>query len=207
MQTARRHFFLVAVAGVALVGALLAAPALARSAGDRAASAADYLPDITIRFVAAPTWDSRQSSSHQSFGTFEMEGGIGVLATIGMGDKQSWHGEVEAGLRRTAGTGDRTLVGSVDTLSLMANGLYGFRITDKVNGYAGTGLGIASHSEDRGSDLAFGYQFMVGITYKFTKNIAASIGLRYFATQAASLGRVRIDYGRPETELGVGLEF
>lgn len=192
----------------ALVAAVLAAPVLAKSAGEEAASKVkDYLPDVTIRLVAAPAWDSRQSSSGESFGTFEMEGGIGTLATIGTGDKQSWHGELEGGIRGTIGSGDRTLIGSVTTLSLMANGYYGFKISDKVNGYAGAGIGIASHREDRGSDLGFGYQAMAGIGYKLTKKLTAIIGVRYFTTQAASIGRIRFEYGRPEAEVGVGLEF
>ena len=197
-----------AAAAAALVAALVASPALAKSAGDEAASTAkDFLPDVTIRLVTAPTWDSRQSSYRQSFGTFEMEGGIGALAAVGFGDKESWHGEVEAGFRRTAGTGDRTLVGSVTTLSLMANGYYGIKIADKVNGYAGVGVGIASHREDRGDDLALGYQIMAGIGYKFAKKFTATFGVRYFATQAASVGRLRLEYRRPEVEVGVGLEF
>ena len=197
-----------AAIGIALVVALVAAPALAKSASDAAASKAKgFLPDVTIRLVIAPTWDSQQSSSRMSFGTFEMEGGTGTLATIGTGDKQSWHGELEAGLRGTAGAGDRTILGPVTTLSLMANGYYGFKIASKINGYAGTGVGIASHQEDRGSDLAAGYQIMVGIGYKFTKKLTATFGIRYFATQTASIGRIRFEYGRPEAEVGIGLEF
>ena len=198
----------LAAAGIALTAALFAAPALARSAGDEAASTAkDFLPDVTIRLLVAPTWDSEQSSGAMSFGTFEMEGGTGVLATVGTGDKQSWHGDVEAGLRTTAGTGERTLLGSVSTLSLMANGYYGFRIADKVDGYAGAGVGIASHREDRGSDLAFGWQLMAGIGYRFTRKLTATFGVRWFATRTVSIGRIRFEYGRPEAEVGIGLEF
>lgn len=198
----------LAAAGVALAAALFAAPALARSAGEEAASQAKgFLPDVTIRLLAAPAWDSRQSSSSRAFGTFEMEGGMGTLATIGTGDKQSWHGDLEAGLRTTAGSGDRTLLGSVTTLSLMANGYYGFRIADKFDGYAGAGIGIASHREDRGNDLAFGYQLMAGIGYKLSKKLTATFGVRWFTTQEASIGRIRFEYGRPEAEVGIGLVF
>ena len=198
----------LAAAGVVLAAALFAAPALARSAGEEAgAKAKDMLPDVTIRLLAAPAWDSEQSSGEMSFGDFGMEGGTGVLATVGAGDKRSWHGDVEAGVRTTAGTGERTLLGSVSTLSLMANGYYGFKIADKVDGYAGVGVGIASHREDRGSDLALGYQLMVGIGYKLTKKLTATFGVRWFATQAASIGRIRFEYGRPEAEVGIGVEF
>ena len=197
-----------AAAGVALAAALLSAPAFARSAGDEAESAAkSLLPDVTIRLLTAPAWDSEQSSGDMSFGTFEMEGGMGMLATVGTGDKQSWHGDLEAGLRTTAGAGDRTLLGSVTTTSLMANGYYGFKIADKINGYAGAGVGVASHREDRGKDLAFGYQLMIGASYKFDKKLTGSFGFRYFATQTASIGRIRFEYGRPEVEVGVGVEF
>ena len=192
----------------ALVAALFTAPALAKSAGEAVASKAKgLLPDVTIRLIAAPAWDSDQSLGGMSFGTFEMEGETGVLATVGAGNKRSWHRELEGGIRRTAGSGKRTLLGSVTTLSLMANGYYGFKITDKVDGYAGAGVGIASHREDRGNDLAYGYQLMVGIGYKLTRKLTAIFGVRWFATQAASIGRIRFEYGRPEAEVGIGLEF
>ena len=185
-----------------------AASAQGKSAADEAGgSAKDYLPDVTIRLVAAPSWDSRQSAGGESLGTFEMQGGFGALATVGTGDKRSWHGEVEIGVRGTTASSVSSLVGPMKTFSLMANGYYGFKMTKKVDGYAGAGLGIASHHEDRGSDLAAGYQFMLGVGYKLTKEITANIGLRYFGTQAASLGRIRVEYRRPEVEVGIGYEF
>ena len=194
-------------AGVALIALVLAPPALGKSAADGAAPATDYLPAIGIRLLYASAWDSHQSTHGESLGTFEMEGGIGILATLGTGDKESWHGEAEVGLRRTAGTGGRSLVGSVDTWSLMANGYFGFKLTKKVDGYVGAGFGLARHREDRGSDLALGYQGMVGIHYELTEKIIATAGLRYFATQGASLGRIDIEYRRPEVEVGIGYEF
>ena len=210
MHSISRH--VCAAVGMALAGAILATPALARSASEEAESAKEHLPNLAVRLVYAPTWDSPQSSSSSggSLGTFEMEGGIGTLLTAGIGDKQSWHAEVEGGIRETAPTssGKSPFVGSITTYSLMANGYYGFKIADKIDGYAGAGLGIASHSEeDHGDDLALGYQAMVGVGYKLTKKITANIGVRYFGTQAASLDRIRVEYGRPEFEVGVGYEF
>ena len=209
MRTTSRHVSLAVVVGVALIGTILAAPTLAKSAAVQAESAKDHLPDFTIRLVYAPTWNSRQSRDAESLGTFEMEGGIGTLATVGIGDKQSWHAEAEVGMRKTASASSdaSASVGAIDTLSLMANGYYGFKIVDKINGYAGAGLGIASHRGDRGSDLALGYQVMVGFGYKLTKEITANIGLRYFGTREASLGRIRAEYRRPEVEVGIGYEF
>lgn len=208
MRSSRPHASLATVVAALLVAVLPAVPAYGKSAGDgAAASAKDYLPDVTIRLVAAPSWDSRQSVGGESLGTFEMEGGIGTLAALGFGDKQSWHGEVEGGIRTTTASGNSSLVGPMNTFSLMANGYYGFKIAGKVDGYAGAGIGIASHSEDRGSDLALGYQLMLGIGYKLTEKITANMGLRYFGTQAASLGRIRVGYRRPEVEVGIGYEF
>ena len=204
MRSNRPH----AIVAALLVAMLPAVPAHAKSAADEAgASAKGFLPDVSIRLVAAPSWGSRQSVGGESLGTFEMEGGIGALAAIGFGDKKSWHGEVEAGIRNTSASGVSSLVGPMNTLSLMANGYYGFKIADKVDGYAGAGIGIASHREDRGSDLALGYQLMLGIGYKLTEKITANIGLRYFGTQAVSVGRIRVEYRRPEVEVGVGYEF
>ena len=208
MRSNRPHLPL-ATAGVALAGALLAGPALGASAADEAASSLkDRLPDVTIRLVAAPGWESQQSAGDGPSDTFEMEGGLGTLATVGAGDKQSWHGEAELGLRRTAGSGGIALADPITTFSLMANGYFGFKISDKFNGYAGIGVGVAMHREERrGSDTSFGYQLMAGVGYKLTKKITANVGLRYFATQAASLGRIRVEYGRPEVEVGIGFEF
>ena len=194
-------------AGTALAVAFLAAPAFGKSAAERAASVEDFLPDFSIRLVTAPVWDSRQSSVSESIGTVEMEGGIGILATVGTGDKQSWHGEAEAGVRETSPSDTPSLVGAIETWSLMANGYYGFKISDKVDGYGGLGLGLAVHSEDRFRDLALGYQLMLGIGYELTEKITARAGLRYFGTQMAALGRIRVEYGRPEVEVGIGYEF
>ena len=194
-------------AGTALAVALLAAPAFGKSAADRADSVKDFLPDFSIRLVAAPAWDSRQSSVSESIGSVEMEGGIGALATVGAGNKQSWHGEVEAGLREASASQTPSLAGAIETWSLMANGYYGFKIADKIDGYGGLGVGLAMHREDRGRDLALGYQLMVGIGYELTEKITARAGLRYFGTRTAALGRIRVQYRRPEAEVGIGYEF
>lgn len=202
------RIFLAAVVGVAVAGAIPAAPALAKSAGEE--SAKGDLPDVTIRLVVAPTWKSGLSPvSTEARETVELEmgGGRGVLATVGTGDKDSWHAEAEVGLRKTTPNPSERL-GPLDTSSLMANGYYGFRITEKFDGYVGTGVGIAWHrEEDRGSDLGFGYQFMLGVGYELSEKLTANFGIRYIATQAAAIGRVRLDYGHPEVEVGLGLEF
>ena len=199
-------WFVTVVAGI--LTALLTTTVHGKSASETAAeSAKGFRPSVAIRLVTAPSWNSRQSVAGESRGTFEMEGGIGTLATIGVGDKRSWHGEAELGIRNTSASDADGLVGSMRTLSLMGNGYYGFKIATKVDGYVGMGLGLASHREDRGSDLALGYQIMSGIGYKLTKDITAIIGLRYFGTQAASLGRIRMEYRRPEVDVGLSYEF
>ena len=205
-NVSRSHVFSVTT-GAALCAVLFAAPVLGKSASDRADAAKEYLPDLTIRLLTAPSWDSRQSRGGQPFGTFEMEGGIGILVAIGIGEKDSWHGEAEFGLRKTDSTSVPKLVGPIDTWTGMANGYFGFEIADKFEGYLGAGVGLALHEEDSGRDLALGYQLMAGVGYEITDEITATLGLRYFGTQAASLGRTRIEYRRPELEVGIGYEF
>ena len=196
-----------ATTGAALVALVLAVPAFGKSADDPAGSIKDHLPDFTIRLVTAPSWDSRQSWHGESRGTFAMEGGVGILATVGTGEKESWHGEAELGFRKTSTADMHMLVGTIDTWTVMANGYFGFKVADKFDGYAGAGIGVALHHEDRGRDLALGYQVMVGVNYELGKKMSGSVGLRYFGTQAASLGRARVEYRRPEIEVGVGYEF
>ena len=203
----RRFRFGGVVAGI--LALLLAPPTLARSAADPEESLKDRLPKFAFRLVGAPAWSVSQNLRGERFAEADMAPGFGVLGALGGGDKQKWHYELEVGFRNAEPDEDESaVVRSLDTYTVTGNGYFGFKITEKVNGYLGAGLGLASHrSESDDHDLALLLQGMVGGTYELTENLAGRLGLRYFATERAYLGEGSVSYRRPELELGMDLEF
>lgn len=157
-----------------------------------------------------------------------MKNGIGILAAGGYSMPNGLQAEVEFGYR---GLDMGTLEGiefdgSVNTISLMANGRYSFE-TGKFRSYAGVGLGLARHaaqidgiSVDFGGDtfnfrsdfsentMAFAYQGMAGIGYALSDTTEVTLGYRYFAT-----GNIDLDdgdemtYGTHTIEAGVVFWF
>ena len=207
MARRRRFRFGGAVAGV--LALLLAPPVLAKSAEDPEKSLKDQLPKFSFRLIGAPVWSVSQHLQGERFGEAEMALGTGILGAIGGGDKQKWHYELEVGLRNAKpDEGESAVVSSLKTSTIAANGYFGFKISDKVNGYLGAGLGFASHrSASDDHDLALLLQAMLGGTYELTENLLGRLGVRYFATQRAYLGGGSVSYRRPEFELGVDVEF
>ena len=202
----RIHFGSIVVGVLAL---LLAPPALAKSASDPEKSFRDWLPKFSFRLIGAPAWSVSQHLRGERFGEAGMALGTGILGAIGGGDKQKWHYELEVGLRNAKpDEGESAVISSLKTSTIAGNGYFGFKISDKVNGYLGAGLGFASHrSASDDHDLALLLQAMLGGTYELTENLIGRLGLRYFATERAYLGVGSVSYRRPELELGVDLEF
>ena len=193
----------------ALVATLLAAAispgALARSAGDGVAALKDKLPDIAMRLIVSPGWDSSLKIDGEDAGEATMEAGFGMLATIGTGDKKSWHSELEMGYRTAKPQDAET--GSLNTFTIAGNGYYGFEISGEIDGYLGAGVGLAWHRARGAKDLALALQAMIGIGYELTKDLRTRVGLRYFMTEDASFGTGAMSYARPEIEVGIEYEF
>ena len=176
--------------------------------------------------------------------TLELKSGFGVMAAVGYGSTDGFRGEVELGWRSADWTklkggsitgtlddndvdvsvsGSLPIKGSISTLSLMANGYFGFEVW-KLRPYIGGGFGMARHegkfdaqsytidgteytfssaSED---DYVFAYQAMAGVAYPLSDRMAIKAGYRYFATSDAEFD-VKASYGTHNFEAGVLFRF
>lgn len=177
--------------------------------------------------------------------TAELKGGFGFTAAVGYGSTPGFRGEVEFGWRNAGlsklkagnvqGTfggipidvsapGSLSVNGNIDTMSLMANGIYGFEVW-KLRPYVGAGLGMARHkvtfdsqnfmiggaeytfpkvSED---DYVIAWQAMAGIEHPFSETMTLRTGYRYFGTSRADLKGIKASYGSHNFEAGVLFRF
>jgi len=97
--------------------------------------------------------------------------------------------------------------GSLNAFKVFANGYYDFHLGGALTPYLGAGIGFVqvdvddlkigddpeNHAFD---DNVFGYQFIVGVSYAFSKNFAMDISYRYIGTSDPSFEEngIKIDY-------------
>jgi len=111
---------------------------------------------------------------------------------------------------------DRSLNGergnSLEINSYMANVIYESNyIVDKLKYTMGAGIGLANMSYDvnylvnnaatptqiniKSTNNPLAYQFMVGLTYDFTQNIAALYNVKYFSVRDHNVNRYKLNNG------------
>jgi outer membrane protein OmpA-like peptidoglycan-associated protein len=116
--------------------------------------------------------------------TFQVDTGWAVLATVGYGFGGHWRMELEGGYRHN----DTTLAtkAEVEEWSGMANVLYDFHLTPKLDFTLGAGaggdfanlkVGVLSFDED---EWNFAYQGIAGLSYALTNHLDLTISYRYF---------------------------
>lgn len=80
--------------------------------------------------------------------------------------------------------------GSLSHIPFLVNGVFRHTFADKWEGFAGGGLG-GSYSilciddfgvDDSDGDVAFAWQLMAGVRYKFTEAMSLGAGYKYFGT-------------------------
>ena len=169
------------------------------------------------------------------------DAGFGAVLAVGYGSELGLRGEVEFGYRqfdldkisgfRLAGNGidvslggEQPYQGDVNTLSLMANGIYAFE-AGRMRPYVGIGVGLARHDVTEDSqtilvgdvpfavevsssdDVVFAYQAIGGISFAMSETTEARLGYRYFATGDADFDGTEVSYGTHNFEAGILFRF
>ena len=122
----------------------------------------------------------------------------------------------------TDSTGSTSLSGDVSSTALMVNAFYDFRmISPAVVPYLGAGIGAAyvtaDVSDDVGQvldddDTVFAYQFIAGVAFPVSKQLAIDVNYRYFATddpnfEISNSGGLSGDAEYSSHNVFVGLRF
>jgi opacity protein-like surface antigen len=140
----------------------------------------------------------------------EFDGGLGYFVQVG---RRFDNLRVEVELGRRSNDADRfgsfidvvAARGSLDANSLMLNGVYDFRIGERLRPYLGAGIGGARIKADAvrkavndpdrtgallGSDNRFAWQALAGVSWQLAERWALTLNYRYF-----DAGDARIEYG------------
>ena len=220
------------------LAALLTVPLLPGAAMAQDADSGFY---ASLRGAYAIPIDSRVSekAATSTFSsTLEAKSGFAFMAALGYGVAENLSVELELGYRNfsfskfkgltvSGGSsidGKLPVEGSVNTLSLMANGVFSGRIW-QVKPYIGVGIGVARHSGKfdaqtfgSGNDaidypgasdtaFAFAYQAMAGVGYPLSDAAEIQVGYRYFATGRARFDNTQATYATHNFEAGVLFRF
>ena len=147
-----------------------------------------------------------------------MKNGFGILAAGGYTLPSGLQVELELGYRgydfekttRVAPEGD------FSTVSLMANGIYGFDLKG-FRPYAGLGLGLATHEAEidtaagvggKGEASVFAYQVLAGIGYSVSDRAEVLLGYRYFGSAEGDFGAgVSMSSANHNFEVGLRYRF
>lgn len=206
--------------------AAVLASALAPTAAMAEWSDSAYISLGGLYLLPATTSYSVEGDSPTREGELKLESGMGFLLAVGIGDEVGLRGEVEFGYRKmdwdeVKGPDDtefHEIVGDYTTLSLMANGLYVFEVSDVMRPYFGAGLGMAklsaTQSDEDGDtsddDTIFAYQAMVGVGFVMAEQTEVRVGYRYFATEDADFSDefgVKANYDSHSIEAGIRFRF
>ena len=207
--------------------------------------AQEYRPYVVMSGVLLPLVDSDASETVDDVAAtwnVDMNAGYGATLGLGFGSDSGWSGEVEAGYRATEATGIENVKvrfsgvppvylpglipadGSLNTLSLMANGYYTFDAR-VFRPYAGAGIGVAQHQAKHpeqvlrtsadsvvvgrysSDDVVFAWQLMLGLNWTFADKTEVRAGYRYFATADAKFDGVALGYGAHGIDAGLVIRF
>ena len=145
------------------------------------------------------------------------------LATAGYAFQNDWRLEGEFGYRHNdvdaiTGTVART-GGELTSMTLMANVLYDWHLTDRMTFSLGAGAGAIHEQFDDGTidqdeDYNFAYQGIAGVAYALTPGTDLTLNYRYLRSDGAEYHGAHLahtdfydtDYGQQHT-LTVGLRF
>lgn len=171
----------------------------------------------------------------------KMDAGFGAVFAFGYGPELGLRGEVELGYRqvdfdaldgvRLTGngidvsvSGEQAFAGDLNTLSLMANGIYAFEAR-RMRPYVGIGIGLAKHDTTTNTqtirvgavpiplgsssddDVVFAYQAIGGISFAASETTEARLGYRYFGTGDADFDEAETSYGTHNFEAGILFRF
>ena len=174
--------------------------------------------------------------------TLELKNGFAFQGAVGYGWPGGLRIEAELGWRRfetdrfsglvipdlyppdSISIDDVSLDGSLNSLSLMANGVLSFAV-DVVQPYLGVGLGVARHSLTwdettisiagvqlpfeglSDDDVVLAFQAMLGVGYPISDHAEIHVGYRYFGTRDFHIDDVESTYGTHSVEAGVLFRF
>lgn len=202
-----RHLVRVAF----LATALVPTPAFAQA---EVTGSSFYASISGLRVVPADLDVSTRFEGSSVSSDLEMDSDFGLLIAFGYGAEVGLRGELELGFRNTDFDKSAILsyrpdwqttnlqtpvIGDVNTLSLMANGIYAFE-AGRLRPYFGVGIGLARHDgtvDTKGSflgaefgrvsddDVVLAYQGMAGVILPLSERTEVRLGYRYFASADA----------------------
>ena len=161
----------------------------------------------------------------------KMKSGFGFLAAFGYSLTSELRAELELGYRgydfdRLTKSQGGPVDGELNTVSLMANGIYSFDVGG-FRPYAGLGVGLATHEPkfeeiafrdgvntvrvrvvQEGSTKAFAYQVIAGVGYPLSDRSEILLGYRYFGSTNADLGSgIEMSHANHNFEVGLLYSF
>ena len=173
-----------------------------------------------LGFTLASDGDMDGNGRH---GEAEFDTGYVVQGAFGHGYQNGVRAEVELAYRDNdfdtveISNHNYSASGDINTVSVMLNGYYDFKIAASFTPYLGAGIGFAVITIDdlkaAGIDLAddddtvFAYQLIAGVEIPISATASIDVAYRYFATSDPDFGNVDLEYSTHNFTAGVRLYF